>query len=266
MLFTSFMLFFLIFLKSKVKYQNYNPLKKIQKNPYFIILFGVLLNISNVHSQNNNEILTYNWFDKSLGKESLDFNNGTGHLNFDKTIDKQNRYYVADEFKSGSITYNGQNYFNLDLKYDIFNDELVLRPYIETTYIQINLLKEKVDFFKIGNEKFVNLKLLPANLKGGYYEETVTGKNSVLYIKYYKEKREIIKDDHFLIRYIQNYDYVLLKDNKFTLINDKKEIIKLYPEQKRKINDFFFKNKDLKKDNPALFMKNLMKYINNFNL
>lgn len=243
-----------------------NPLKKIQKNPYFIILFGLLLNIPNIYSQNNNTIPTYNWFDKTIGKESLDFNNGTAHLNFDKTIDNQNRYYITDEFKTGTITYSGQNYFNLDLKYDIFNDELILRPYTETTHIQINLLKEKIDSFKIGDEKFVNLKQLPINLKRGYYEETVMANNSILYIKYYKEKREIIKDNYFLIGYLQNYDYVLLKDNKFTLINDKKEIIKLYPDQKRKINDFFFANNDLKKENPGLFMKNLMKYINNFNL
>jgi hypothetical protein len=239
-------------------------LKKIQKNPYFIILFGLLLNIPNVYSQNNNEISTYNWFDKNLGKEALDFNNGTAHLNFDKTIDNENRYYITDEFKSGSISYNGQNYFNLDLKYDIFKDELVFRPYIENNHIQINLVKEKVDFFKIGNQKFVNLKVLPSNLKTGYYEETVTGNNSTLYIKYYKEKRDIIKDDYFLIKYIQHSDFVLLKDNKFILINDKKEIIKLYPEQKRKINNFFSTNKDLKKEDPGLFMKNLLKYINNF--
>jgi len=256
---------FLIFLSTKSQnIKNTNPLKKNQKKHYFIILFGLLLNILNINSQNNKEISTYNWFDKNSGKEALDFNNGTGHLNFDKTIDNENRYYITDEFKTGSISYNDQNYFSLDLKYDIFKDELVFRPYIETTHIQINLLKEKVDFFKIGNQKFVNLKLLPHSLKTGYYEETVTGNNSILYIKYYKEKRDIIKDDHFLISYKQNSDFLLLKDNTFILINDKKEIIKLYPEQKRKIQNFFSTNKDLKKDNPGLFMKNLMKYINNF--
>lgn len=240
-------------------------MRKLQKELFFIILFGLFLNISQVFSQNNNDIFTYNWFDKNLGKESLPFNNGTGHLNFDKTIKDQNRYYIADEFKNGAINYQGQDYFNLDLKYDIFNDELVLRPYIETSYLQINLLKEKVDFFKIGNEKFVNLKQLPANFKSGYYEETVTGNNTVLYIKYYKEKKNIIKDNFFLIEYVQHNDFVLLKDNTFTLINDKKEIIKLYPDQKRKINDFFFMNKDLRKNSPGLFMKNLIKHINNFN-
>lgn len=239
-------------------------MKKLQKELLFIILFVLFLNSPKIFSQNNNEVVTYNWFDKNFGKESLDFNNGSGHLNFDKTVNDHHRYYNTDEFKNSYIIYEGQSYFNLDLKYDIFNDQLVVRPYIESSYIQINILKEKVDSFKIENEKFINLKQIPTNFKSGYYEEIIIGNNTVLYIKYYKEKENVIKDNYVLIDYKPHFDYLLLKDNKFTLINDKKEIIKLYPDQKRKTNDFFLMNKDLRKTNQVLFMKNLIKYINNF--
>lgn len=239
-------------------------MKKLQKELLFIILFGLSLNTPKIFGQSNNEVVTYNWFDKNLGKESLDFNNGNGHLNFDSTINDHHRYYNTDEFKNGNIIYEGQNYFNLDLKYDIFNDQLVLRPYIESYYIQITLLKEKVDSFKIDNEKFVNLKEIPTNFKSGYYEEVRIGNNTILYIKYSKAQEKVIKDFSILIDYIPYFDYILLKENKFTLINDKKEIIKLYPDQKRKINDFFLMSKDLRKTNQVLFMKNLIKYINNF--
>jgi len=239
-------------------------LKKLQKELLFIILFGLLLNTSQIFSQNNNEVLTYNWFDKNFGKESLDFNNGNGHLNFDQTINDHHRYYKTDEFKNGNIIYEGQSYFNLDLKYDLFNDQLVIRPYIESPYIQINLLKEKVDSFKIDNEKFINLKQTSTNFKSGYYEEVIIGNNAVLYIKYNKEKNDVIRGYSVFIDYKSHSDYLLLKDNKFTLINDKTELIKLYPNQKRKINDFFLMNKDLRKTNQVLFMKNLIQYINNF--
>ena len=239
-------------------------MKKLQKELLFIILFGLLLNTSQIFGQNNNEILTYNWFDKNFGKESLDFNNGNGHLNFDQTINDHHRYYKTDEFKNGNIIYEGQSYFNLDLKYDLFNDQLVIRPYIESPYIQINLLKEKVDSFKIDNEKFINLKQTSTNFKSGYYEEVIIGNSAVLYIKYNKEKNDVIRGYSVFIDYKSHSDYLLLKDNKFTLINDKTELIKLYPDQKRKINDFFLMNKDLRKTNQVLFMKNLIQYINNF--
>ena len=241
-------------------------MKKIQKKSYFIILFGLFLSFQSIHSQNNNEITTYNWFDKNLGVESLDFKNGPAHFNFDKTVEGQNRYYISDQFKNGSIEYKDQNYFDLYLKYDINADELILRPYSESNHTQINLIKENVTSFKLGSQKFVNLKDIPSNFKGGYYDETLNDDKSVLYIKYFKEKNNVQKDNLFLIEYRSKYDFILLKDNTFTLINDKKEIIKLYPEKKRKINDFYFMNRTLKKDDPGLFMKNLMKYINNINL
>ncbi|WP_414000206.1 hypothetical protein ACMDB5_06545 [Flavobacterium sp. W1B] len=241
-------------------------MKKIKKKPYLIILFGLFLNTFNTYSQNNNEALIYNWFDKNIGIESLDFKNGSAHFNFDKTVDNENRYYITDGFRNGSINYNNQIYSNLYLKYDIYNDELILSPYSESNHTQISLLKENISSFKIGIEKFVNLKELNPNFKGGYYEEAPIGDDSILYIKYYKEKNDILKDNFFLIKFKQKNEYVLLKENKFILINDKKEIIKLFPDKKRKINDFFFMNTNLKKDDPGLFMKSLMKYINNFNI
>lgn len=241
-------------------------MKTFQKKLYFLILFGLFLNIYSIRSQTNNEIATYNWFDKNLGIESLGFKNGPAHLNFDKTANNQNRYYV-DEFKSGSITYNGQNYFDLYLKYDIHDDELVLRPYNESNTTKINVVKDYVSSFKIGNEKFVNLKELnSSNYKTGYYEEVLLANNTILYIKYYKDKNNVMKENISYIEYLPKYDFILLKEKNFHLINDKKEIIKLYPADKRKINDFYFKNRSLKKEDPSLFMKSLMKYINNLNL
>lgn len=229
-------------------------------------MFGLLIYSQNNYCQNYDDIKTYEWFDNNLGKESLEFITGTGHLNFDNTIDNQHRYYTTNEFKNGSIVFNGQNHYNIDLKYDIFADELVIRPYPERVRIQINLLKEKINSFKIENENFVNLKQQNTAYKGGYYQETVVGENCILYIKYIKLKTQIIKDNFLLTSYIPQYEFLLLKEGKFILINDQSEIVKLYPTEKRKINDFYSINKNLKKENPGLFMKKLMKYINNYNL
>ncbi|OXA80064.1 hypothetical protein [Flavobacterium frigidimaris] len=238
-------------------------MKNHQQKTFFLVLFGLFLNICSSYSQTNDEIIVYNWFDKNLGLESLDFKNGLAHLNFDKTAPNQNRYLI-DEFRKGNINYDGQFYFDLFLKYDIYNDELVLRPYDETNTTKINLVKDNIKTFTIGTEKFTNLKDLNTTIfKGGYYEEVVIGKNITLYIKYYKEKKKSTKDEINLIDYVPKYEFILFKENKYNLISEKKEIITLFPDSKRKINDFYLMNRDLRKDNPSLFMKNLIKYINN---
>jgi hypothetical protein len=238
-------------------------LKNLQQKTILFVLFGLFLNIYSIQSQTANDITLYNWFDKNLSVESLEFKNGLAHLNFDKTADNQHRY-LTDDFKKGSINYDSQFYFDLFLKYDIYSDELVLRPYDESNTTKINLIKENVKDFTIGDDKFSNLKELNSLVfKGGYYEEIAIKNDITLYIKYYKEKKKSSKDEINLIDYVPKYEFVLLKENKYYLINEKKEIVTLFPNNKRKINDFYLMNRDLRKENPSLFIKNLIKYINN---
>ncbi|WP_394776421.1 hypothetical protein [Flavobacterium sp.] len=223
-----------------------------------------MLNFCTAYSQSSNEIFVYNWFDKNLGVESLDFENGPAHLNFDKTINNNNRYYISEDFKKGSINYNGQDYFDLLLNYDTYNDEIVLKPYGESNTTKINIIKENVSYFKLGNERFVKLETLNIpNFRKGYYEEVLTGNDITLFVKYYKEKKKINKDEIDLVEFIPKYEFILLKDSKSYLVNTKKEILALFPNNKRKINDFYLLHRDLKTENPALFTKNLLKYINN---
>ncbi|KQO34532.1 hypothetical protein ASF10_02140 [Flavobacterium sp. Leaf82] len=238
-------------------------MKNIQKKSLYLILFGIFLNIYTSYCQTSQEISVYNWFDKNIGVESLDFENGSAHLNFDKTVDNQNRYYISEDFKKGSIRYNNQDYFDLLLNYDIYNDELILKPYGELNTTKINIITNNVSSFKIGNENFVNLTALKPNYRKGYYEKIPAGNNVTLFIKYYKEKKKINKAEIDLIEFVPKYDFLILKDNLFYPLNDKKEIITLFPNSKKKINDFYTTYRSLKKDAPALFMKNLLKYINN---
>ncbi|MBS7229834.1 hypothetical protein KHA90_02255 [Flavobacterium psychroterrae] len=239
-------------------------MKKIQKKPLYFVLIGIFLNFYTAYSQSSNEISVYNWFDKNLGVESLDFENGPAHLNFDKTVNNNNRYYISENFKKGSINYNGQDYFDLLLNYDTYNDEIVLKPYGESNTTKINIIKENVNYFKIGNEKFIKLETLNIpNFKKGYYEEVLIGNDITVFVKYYKEKKKINKDEIDLVEFIPKYEFVLLKDNKYSSVNNKKEILALFPNNKRKINDFYLLHRDLKSENLALFTKNLLKYINN---
>ncbi|MBF4506674.1 hypothetical protein IRZ83_08335 [Flavobacterium sp. JLP] len=239
-------------------------MKNSQKKIIFLTIFGLLLSIHSIHSQSVKEIEIYKWFDKTLGIESLDIKNGLAHLNFDKTVENQNRYYGSGDFKKGNVNYNGQDYFDLFFKYDIYSDELILRPYDELNTTKINLIKENISYFTLGNEKFVNLKELKnSSFQAGFYEEVIIANDLKLYIKYHKEKKKNIKDEINLIEYIPRYEFLLFKEKKFNLINEKKEIIALYPASKSKINDFYLMNRNLRKENASLFMKNLIKYINN---
>ena len=237
---------------------NKRPIRALLVILCFFGKFSVLF-----AQKNDNESL-YNWFDKTIGKENLSINNGTIHTNYDRTLNGQHRYFNSNQFTIGNLNYDNQNYFDVNLKYDIYNDELILKPNGESGYINVNLTKDRVKTFKIHNTQFVNLNSqLPQDFLKGYYEENLVGKSFVFYIKHYKDKTEILKEHGAYYEYYDKTEFIAFVGNKFEKINSKNEIVKLFPSYKNEINEFYTMYRNLKKEKESKFMENIMTYINN---
>lgn len=212
---------------------------------------------------------TYNWFDKKVGIETLPISNGKLHLNSDKTIDNKHRYYASDKPIQGRLSYDSQEYFDVNLKYDIFKDEIILTSVGMWKLTEVNLTKEKVQYFKLNGKKFINLDIynqLPENFRSGYYEENVISKNFTFYIKHYKIKKEIIKDQSLYIDYNNENEFVLFIEGKYNNINNKRQLLKFFPNYKNQINNYYLINSNLKRENLVQFMENLLNYIKSISI
>ncbi|KGO96439.1 hypothetical protein Q767_05915 [Flavobacterium enshiense DK69] len=195
----------------------------------------------------------------------MDINNGIIHINEFRILNNKHRYYPNDKFEIGSATYNSQNYYDIPLKYDIYKDILIYRPQ-ESEAISIELIHEKVTAFSINNKKFVylnNIYFPMMQIKPGYYEENISGKNFIFYIKHHRNKREILKGSSVFYEFDNDYEYLLEKNGTFNKISSKKDLIKLFPEYKRKINDFYSSSKKILKSDEPLFYEKMMTYLNN---
>lgn len=229
-----------------------------------LIMIFLLGSFQNISAQNDKEETIYNWFDSVLGKENLDINNGTLHHNYDRTFNNEHRYYDLNAFVNGSVVYNDQNYYDLALKYDIYNDEVVLNPKNkEANYIIINLSKEMIKSFRINKKNFVNLTLsaLPSNVKKGYYEENLVGKSFTFYVKHYKFKKETLQNTRPLLNYFYQPEFLLFYNNNFLEINSRRDLTNLFPIHKTKIDEFYSKYEKLEEESKLKFMEKLMIYI-----
>lgn len=216
-----------------------------------------------LHSQSSNEELAKS-FDKTIGYGNLNINNGIVHTNEFRISKNKHRYYLSEKFEKGDVTYNDQTYFDVNLKYDLYQDNLVYQP--EGSFVGFNLIGEKVGSFKIFDKKFVylNSTLFPFSLiKSGFYQEIVTNKNTTFYIKHKKDKREVIKETSTFNEFDDNYEFFLKKNSTFYKIKTKKDLAVLFPESKRKIYDFYSGYSQLEKDDKPLFFEKIMAYINN---
>ncbi len=240
------------------------PLKNYKKKIIYLSIFASLLNISYAHSQTTEKSSLYDYFDEAVGKDNLNINNGIIHSESFRPLEGKNRYYI-DEFNLGDISFEGQIYSNVNLKYDILVDQVIYKQNGSSENVPINLITDKVDYFFIKNKKFVNLKeesvKFPSIIKG-IYEETYIGDNVSLYIKHTKEKVKSFQADIIYYNFIYKIGYILKYNNYFYKVETEKDFKKIFPNFKKEINNIYNTDKNLERSNKPQFMENLTKQIN----
>ena len=104
---------------------------------------------------------------------------GIEHLGYQQQMNGT-PYFENSEWHKGSVTYNNVLYKDLQLKYDMLTDQLiVLHP---NNIFAVTLVSERVQSFTLDHHEFVYVP--PSNKAGfrqsGFYQLMVAGKLSVL--------------------------------------------------------------------------------------
>jgi hypothetical protein len=227
----------------------------------FLAFIG--LKSSNAFSQNQKEKEKelYAALDKELSSGNALVNNGKFQIDNRNNLDNEHRYFSEDKLYSGDISYNNQLYFNNKVKYDILKDEVIINPENQSEKILIILDKTKVDYFSIQNKKFIKIKL-KEDEPAEYIEESLNTKNFIFYIKHKKNFKEVIKDNNLYSSYTSHNKYYIKTDNTIHEVRSKKSILKLYPQFKSVIEDYYKFSGTLESENNVKFMENLMLTIN----
>jgi len=237
------------------------PSNKI--NTTFPIFFLLLLFCGiTLYGQNNTSL--YDWFDSKTGKENLAINNGKLLLNYDRVINKNDRFYFS-EYVSGSVIYDNQTYNNITFNYDIYKDDLIIKPNGDNDKSPIVLVKDKVGSFSFDQKKYVNLNYLQTKISdfiSGYYEEGVVSNLLGFYIKHAKTRTERINSDGIYDDFTEKSYYVLNYKNEFYKISSKKSIVAIFPEYKTLINEYYSTNDYMIKLDKAKFLTSLFTYLN----
>lgn len=230
----------------------------------YAIIISILISYSNsCFCQSNAKKEISNYFDKTVGEEILNSNNGK--INIDHyNLKNDHNYYLNKNFVVGTIYYDNQLYENILIKYDIYKD-LLVKSFGNTTSLAIDLISEKTDYFIIGDKKFVNIDTkykYPKDVTG-FFEEKYLGKNVSLYIKHFKTSKEDITDNTVYTEFKEHRNFELVFESKFRTINTPKELLAIFPQLKPEIKNYYRKNKFLEENNPDQFKADLIKFIDN---
>lgn len=230
-----------------------------------IALLLLLSNVDTIYSQTNSETSLYKWYDKSVGKENLDINNGTLYSNYYKTVNNTHSYLNSEVFENGIVVYENQTYTDIILNYDVFKDDLLMKPSGVNDRRSVILIPQKIQSFTFSGKSFVNLnynKIPAADFVKGFYEENYVGEKFTLYIKHAKEKREMTSDGKIYDSFKVKNEFVLYFKDKFYDINSKRNIADIFPELKNQIDDYYLLNNKIEESNKTQFMESLLRHIN----
>lgn len=153
-----------------------------------------------------------------------------------------NPYLFADYFLPGEIWFNGRHFSNVEIRYDIFSDEIMI-PRTREQIISLN--REMVDSFSIVFEKkkynFINVQADSLSRVRGYVNVIYDGR-SLLYVKYSKGIFTNVTDGSDGEFYQVSRMYIVL-DGIPSEIEKLKDLLKLIGPQTDQVRDFIRKEK-----------------------
>ncbi|MDO9340396.1 MAG: hypothetical protein Q7T72_07710 [Bacteroidales bacterium] len=167
---------------------------------------------------------------------------------------REDQFLFSKEFLSGNLSINGQSFKNLNIRYDIYNDEIMI-PTNHGAILQLN--KEMVDSFTINfnNKAYKFIKIQEDSVRGfnGYVNVLYKGKNA-LYVKYKKEIEFLAVERKFDMFY-QIHRIYFVKDNIVYQVTGKGDLLKVLNEDKVQIRNYIKKNKlKISKKRPESFI------------
>lgn len=230
---------------------------------YLSFILPLLGNFLLAQTRTDNSL--YSTFDNAIGLKNLGINNGTVHLDPFRRYDMSHRYYVTDKYVLGNVIYDGQPYSNENVKYDLFKDVLVVKVNAQNNSVGINLIPEKTESFNFNGKEFVNLDRTPnaPNFIKGFYE-LYRGEKMNLYIKYHKDQIDILTVDGVFYKYELSTEFFVSYNNTFYKLKNDYNLSDLLPTYENKIEEFSRMSHDLQKTDRIQYMKDMIKYVNNF--
>ncbi|WP_075341290.1 hypothetical protein [Tenacibaculum agarivorans] len=216
-----------------------------------------------VISQDSNLESFYTNFDKIVNLKNSTLSYGPLFAEKYARSKETHNYYETYQYTKGSVFYNGEYYPNVEIKYDLVDDQVIARilDYITdlsvTTGLSIHLENNLVDYFTINTTKFVNTK------KHGYAQILKDFGQISLFKKFQKTKTKKLDKSYNYYSFKQRESYILKFKNEYYTVESKNDFYEIFPEQKKEIKQFFNEQRKLRKSYFEKFMIALCSKIEN---
>lgn len=208
--------------------------------------------------------LVYDSFDSIIGEQNMELYSGPLFQEEKRNIKNTHPYFLERGFLNGDVVFDGQPYFDQNLKYHQELDQLLITSKYSPTGLIVRLIEDKVQEFTINGHRFVRFPSTKQNDKiKGYLEVIETVNGNMLLKKYKKKAVESRKESKVVTEFEEHIDYVLYIQDKLLLANTKKHWSNTFNNKKQELRDFYKQNRITYRSDKDTFFKLLLNTLTN---
>lgn len=229
-------------------FDKLNPYKSHTLNG---LCFWILISFSTgVYSQDAN---VDNLSSKALSKAFYEYDNYFGK-NLSIYTGKQyndkygavdgHQFFMDDYWEQGSVIFDGQLYDSIYLKYDIFNDELLVEYFSDKGLAMTLLLQNTmVSSFTLQGHTFIKLQVdSAATIKTGFYDQLFLGANVSAYARRQKEIVRTTGSTTLQDDFVEKDKYYFLKDGIYHQVSKRGSVVRVLADHKKEVKHFIKSN------------------------
>lgn len=252
-------------IKNNNKGHNFSISKRY--TPIQLVVF-ILIFFSTLWAQGQTNKITapkvYSTLDSIVGEQNMALYNGPIFKERFTGASDTHAYFLENNFLKGDIVFDGQPYFEQNLKYNVHLDELLITPKFNPTGLLVRLIKNKVKEFTINGHRFIRL---PSTFRDGqqygYLEVLESEEGDLLLKKYRKKSVQSRQESQVVTEYEESIDYILLYRGELFEANTKNQWSHVFVGQKKELRGFFKQNRIAFKTDKDTFFKLLFnKFVN----
>lgn len=225
--------------------------------PKFLVLLFIL-SLSTYGQQAKETITNYNWFDAMIGVENTGLFRGVEYVEVYRTINDEHKFFESPLFREGSIVYGGEPYFNVPMKYDLNEDQVLVNLDSKYGFSVFKLIQDQISDFTLDDHHFVrvNYKDKSGSNISGFEEILVSNPFFTFFKKYRKTPQERHRNQRVYYEFISKDRYSLIYQDVYYVVENQNDIKKIFPGVKKEINAY--SNKQLKKYDFDKYLKSVL--------
>lgn len=188
-------------------------------------------------SQNSAIPAIQNWYSAEIGRSGRIYNGTEYAVQYPGVVDHQ---FLSSEWQPGTINFLGREFDDLELRYDIVSDLVVLKYFNPDDGMQVAVkpAQQKIENFTLLSLRFVRLDPQITGATSSRFYEEILDKEYQLYARHSKEKFIDKSRGAPVVGFQHKIKLYLAKDGEFVLIRNRGALLKAFEDRKKELRNY----------------------------